>query len=681
MNSDNPDPAGKTQYSFRVKGVAVLATAMLTFIPFWKAASIVLCDFGSSAFYAGGIAMQAFGPAFPWYILGVMLFSGFLLMMYIEACSLFTRGGIFPVVNAGLGETAAKAATAAILFDFMLTGPISGISAGQYMAGLINSILEYCGIAFAVPANALAMAFAISVCVYFWYQNIKGIEDASDKSAKIIQFSIAVCFILLIFAIATLIRRGSITLPPFMPDLGKDSLGFAANTGLLKKIGYIGVLIAFGHSVLAMSGLETLAQVYREIEYPKIKNLQMAALVIFIFAFVFTGGLTFLASLVIPQDLIAGKYAENLLSGLAMHVDGPLPVKLVLQGLVVTAGVMMLSGAVNTSIIGANGIMNRMAESGILTDWFRKIHRRYGTTYHTINIICIAQIAVILLSRGEIYLIGQAYAFGVLWSFVFETISIIVLRFKNYGQKREFMMPLNIKYGHYYIPAGGFFVALTVVALASANLITKKIATISGLSFAAALFIFFHISGKLNAKKANDIFEEGHREKLNRANVPDLKTALSGLEGKNRILVAVRNPDNLYHLDAVLKNLGGDDTDVIVMYAKPVDNWRVGKTEGIKNVDDNKLFSNVILAAEKYGHSICPLMVSSNEPFYAISQVAMEAQAGEIIMGVSGSHGANEQLERLVMAWGALHDGKEADAQRPITAKILWEGREVSYKF
>ena len=119
----------KTQ--FKVKGVVVITTAMLTFITAWQAASIVLCDFASSAFYAGGIAMRAFGPAFPWYILGVMLFAGLLMMMYIESCSMFTRGGVFPVVNAGLGENAAKAAAAAILFDFTLTGPISGLSAGH----------------------------------------------------------------------------------------------------------------------------------------------------------------------------------------------------------------------------------------------------------------------------------------------------------------------------------------------------------------------------------------------------------------------------------------------------------------------------------------------------------------------------------------------------------------------
>ena len=65
------DNNSNTQKNSKVKSVVVISTAMLTFITFWKAAAIVLCDFGSSAFYAGGIAYNAFGPAFPWYILGV----------------------------------------------------------------------------------------------------------------------------------------------------------------------------------------------------------------------------------------------------------------------------------------------------------------------------------------------------------------------------------------------------------------------------------------------------------------------------------------------------------------------------------------------------------------------------------------------------------------------------------
>ena len=137
-----------------------MTTAMLTFITFWKAAAIVLCDFGSSAFYAGSIAMKAIGPAFPWYILAIMIFAGPILLMYIEACSMFTRGGIFPVVRAGLGENAAKAATAAILFDFLLTGPISGISAGQYIVGFINSVLEYFNAGISLNGDGFSILFA-----------------------------------------------------------------------------------------------------------------------------------------------------------------------------------------------------------------------------------------------------------------------------------------------------------------------------------------------------------------------------------------------------------------------------------------------------------------------------------------------------------------------------------------
>lgn len=667
----------KTQ--FKVKGVVVITTAMLTFITAWQAASIVLCDFASSAFYAGGIAMRAFGPAFPWYILGVMLFAGLLMMMYIESCSMFTRGGVFPVVNAGLGENAAKAAAAAILFDFTLTGPISGLSAGHYLAGLINSFLKAIYLPFHLPEEICAVAFALCVTLYFWYQNVKGIEDSSDKSRKIIRFSMVICLILFVWAGITLLLKDNIVLPPFKPHLNDSSLGWASNFTVMQKIGFLGVLVALGHSVLALSGLETFAQVFREIEYPKIQNLKKAALIVFLFALLFTGGLTFLSSLIIPPDLIASEYHDNLLAGLAMHLAGPNFLKLIMQTAVVLAGVAMLAGAVNTSIIGANGIMNRVAETGILTDWFRKIHRKYGTTYHIINMICLMQVGVILLSGGKLYLIGQAYAFGVLWSFVLEMTSLVILRFKNREQKRGFMMPFNIKFDHYYIPIGGAFVVICIVMLAVVNLFTKKVATIAGCSFAALFFLIFHISQRLNAKKANDIFEEGHREKLNQTKVEDLSKAIQAISGDKRILVPVKNPENLYHLEEVLKN-ANDDTEIIVLYAKPIDAWSVGKTRQSTAIDEQELFTKVILIAEKYGLTVHPLLVNCNDYSYAVAQVALAAKVKEIVMGVSGSFGANDQLERLVMAWGAVQQSQEHE-KTSIVAKIIWEGREVSYKF
>ena len=113
---------------------------MLTFISYWRAAAIVLNDLGSSAFYAGGIAEQAIGKSAPWFILGVMLFSFTVRAVYVESCSMFVRGGVYRVVKEALGGTLAKISVSCLMFDYILTGPISGVSAGQYIAGLINDI-------------------------------------------------------------------------------------------------------------------------------------------------------------------------------------------------------------------------------------------------------------------------------------------------------------------------------------------------------------------------------------------------------------------------------------------------------------------------------------------------------------------------------------------------------------
>src|SRR5205807_1335701 len=125
--------------SSRVR-IVVATSVMLTFISYWRAAAIVLNDLGSSAFYAGGIAEQAVGKAAPWFIVAVMLFSFTVRAVYVESCSMFVRGGVYRVVKEALGGTLAKISVSALMFDYILTGPISGVSAGQYIAGLINNI-------------------------------------------------------------------------------------------------------------------------------------------------------------------------------------------------------------------------------------------------------------------------------------------------------------------------------------------------------------------------------------------------------------------------------------------------------------------------------------------------------------------------------------------------------------
>ena len=250
-----------------------------------------------------------------------------------------------------------------------------------------------------------------------------------------------------------------------------------------------------------MSGEESLAQVNREIEHPKLRNLKRAAIVIAIYSFVFTGGATLLAAMLIPHwGQPSQLYQNNLLGGLAMNMVGPVFWRIVLRVFVVVVGFLILSGAINTSFIGSTGVLMRVADDGVLSDWFRKPHRRYGTSHRIVHLVCILQIFTIIVSQGNVILLGEAYAFGVIWSFTFNTLAMLVLRWKYHGE-RGWKVPPNLRIGKSEIPIGLLSVLLVLLSTAVVNLFTKSIATVSGIAFAAVFFIIFTVSERKNRRK------------------------------------------------------------------------------------------------------------------------------------------------------------------------------------
>ena len=141
--------------------VIVVSSVMFTFISYWRTSAVVLCDLASTAYYIGGIVENAIGPAAPWFILAVMLFSYAVRSIYIESCSLFVRGGVYRVVKEALGGFLAKLSVSALMFDYILTGPISGMSAGQYIMGLMLDSL-------AILNPHLALGHDMAVTVRNW---------------------------------------------------------------------------------------------------------------------------------------------------------------------------------------------------------------------------------------------------------------------------------------------------------------------------------------------------------------------------------------------------------------------------------------------------------------------------------------------------------------------------------
>jgi amino acid transporter len=652
----------------------VASSVMLTFISFWRAAAIVLNDLGSSAFYAGGIAEQAVGAAAPWFILGIMLFSFAVRAVYVESCSMFTRGGVYRVVKEALGGGFAKLSVSALMFDYILTGPISGVSAGQYITGLFNELITVANQWHWLPPalmdahnnpiqlnmNYTSALLAAAVTIYYWWQNVKGIEESSDKALRVMQITTVMVIILLVWGCYSVAIRGAQLPPSPIPShfhFSNDALGFLKGRGL-PIFGLFGVLMAFGHSILAMSGEETLAQVNREIEHPKLKNLKRAAVVIAIYSLIFTGGATLLASMLIPNYERIHIYSDNLIAGLAMFMVGPLGWRILFRVFVVLVGFLILSGAINTSMIGSTGVLMRVAEDGVLTDWFRKPHRRFGTSYRIVNLVFLLQMITIIASRGNVIVLGEAYAFGVIWSFTFNSLSILVLRWRYKGE-RGWKVPPNIRIGKTEIPVGLISVFMVLLSTATVNLFTKSIATVSGIAFAIAFFIVFTVSERINqrkhavtAKEMKDQFQLEHQDTVDRE---------SAAIRPGGVMVTMRDAANPLALKWTLARTNTDERDVVVISVRLMG---AGGPEYLSAEDqsfsehEQMVFTKAVSVAESFGKKVSLLVVPAAEIFPALAQTASSLEVESVVSGSSSSLSAEEQAYYMGQAWETLPEPK-----------------------
>src|SRR4051794_20376676 len=162
--------------------VVVATTVALTFISFWQAAAIVLNDLASTMFYIGGITEKAIGKPAPWMVLAVMLFSYAVRSVYMESCGMFVRGGVYVVVRDSFGPTVAKLSVSSLVVDYILPGPISVVSAGQYLGHLLNQLGSSFKSSWHTDPAAFSVFFSVAVTGYFWWSNIKGVPESSHKA-------------------------------------------------------------------------------------------------------------------------------------------------------------------------------------------------------------------------------------------------------------------------------------------------------------------------------------------------------------------------------------------------------------------------------------------------------------------------------------------------------------------
>jgi hypothetical protein len=305
-------------------------------------------------------------------------------------------------------------------------------------------------------------------------------------------------------------------------------------------------------------------------------------------------------------------------------------------------------------------------------DWFRKPHKRYGTSARMINVIAIMQIFTIGLSRGDVNLLGEAYAFGVVWSFFLKSLSVLVLRYKRKDQ--EYKVPGNFWIGNFELPVGLVTTTFILFLVAIANLFSKRIATIYGVGFTICVFIIFTISETINKRRAHDA-----KSGLEEFNL-DMQADITGESVHARpgcVLVAVRDYRRMSHLHSVLQKTNLRRHDIVVMTVRPVSTGAAEyelSDQQLFSTYEKELMSGVVTMAEKEGKTADLIVVPGVDPFDAMVQTASKLKASRLVTGVSAQMDSEELARRIGLAWEKL-----PEPRHPFSLEIITPDRPSVY--
>jgi len=228
-----------------------------------------------------------------------------------------------------------------------------------------------------------------------------------------------------------------------------------------------------------------------------------------------------------------------------------------------------------------------------------------------------------------------------------------VLRYKQPGT-REFRVPLNPRIAGVEIPVGLGLITLTLIALCVINLLTKQVATISGVTFTLIFFAIFTASERTTRKRATAHTE---LDQFNLEPGDDLTPEVLGVR-PGSVLVPVRNYNTLSNLGAVLNRVDTRAQDVVVLHLRFLQRSDSGEyelePEQLFSLEEQTLFTRALELSEKKGKTIHLAVAAATEKWDAILRAAQSLKSCDVVLGSSPNSAAAEDARLAGLAWERL---------------------------
>lgn len=564
--------------------------------------AVVFCDIGTSVYYVPGILYSQVGPLAPLFVIGTTL--GFLLLAakYVEICWRNPEGGgVVTVATKAFNPRWGCFGGMLITVDYFLTSAISSVSGMNYLASLFPVLDHYI---IAVSIFSLLLLAAI---------NLIGIRESAIIS---LVMAAAALLVNVVVVGVTYWRIG----PPEWELIWHHLTLGSTLTPTTFLVGFAGAWLAF-------SGLESISQLSPAMREP-LRRTASRGMYLVIASVMITAPLLTLFSVALLPAVLKAHETERFISELG-YMWGGLPIKI---AVVMTASTLLLFAA-NTAIIGGYHVFLALARQGFFPEFITARNRRFGTPHWAIAIATVVPVVVVYFTAGNLKILGEMYAFGLLGAFVMSSLSVDVLRWRE-GQRGLFFWV-------------GVLTTVMLLGSWSVNLVTKQLATLFGggltalgmtIAIAAQQKRFHDILYKLPfvRRRTAERIIEAHEvtddvpELISLTDAQDLQrlypsTTLVALRGNNALLVS----------EAIKRERGRGGTTVYAVYVEERPGLFVGSAASEPDPEGRDTLLFAARVAQSEGATLLPVWTISYSAAEGIARAARELGVDTVMMGVS----------------------------------------------